>query len=276
MISGQTKITGIFGFPIAHTLSPAMHNAAFNALKLDFVYLPFEVQPRDLSKTVEAIRCLGLRGVNVTIPHKKNVMRFLDKIDPLARRIGSVNTIVNKNGFLTGYNTDGSGFLKDIIEKGFNPKGKTALLLGAGGAGYALAAILSINGAKKIYITDYQTSRATELSKRTPRSHVIPLDTWKENIPDSDILINATPAGMHSGDPLIVKSSELGKNIFVYDLIYHRRTELLHAAAKAGLAHSNGLGMLLNQGSLAFELWTEKRAPTEVMRRALLKALKNK
>lgn len=274
-ISGLTKIAGIFGFPVRHTLSPAMHNAALQALKLDFAYLPFEVDPASLGAAVEGIRAMNLRGVNVTIPHKETVMKFLDAIDPLAKKIGSVNTIVNNNGKLTGYNTDGIGFLRDIENNGFNPKGKTAVLLGAGGAGRAVAAVLSWAKLKKLYITDMDEAKAKALARRITNAEFVKFSGWKYKANSVDLLINATPAGMHKG-PAPIKSGELKKNIFVYDLVYNRRTELLAEAKKAGAKCCSGLGMLINQGAAAFELWTGKKAPILIMRKALLKQLRKK
>lgn len=274
-ISGRTTITGIFGFPVRHTFSPAMHNAAFGKLGLDYVYVPLEVTPPSLGKAVESLRALSLRGVNVTIPHKQNVMRYLDKIDPLAKKIGSVNTIVNDNGVLKGYNTDGTGFLRDLRSKGFNPKGKTVILLGAGGAGRAVAAVLSWAKAKKIYITDLDEKKARALAGSIGNAEYLPFHSWKGNAGKAALIVNATPAGMHKGEPPI-RSGGIKRSTFIYDLVYNRGTELLNEARKAGARSCGGLGMLLNQGAVAFELWTGKKAPLEVMRAALIKALKEK
>jgi len=273
-INGSTTVTGIFGYPIAHTLSPSMHNAAFKALGLDFVYVPFQVAPGDLQPAVNSLRVLGIRGINITVPHKEHVVRFLDKIDPLARSIGSVNTVVNDNGILTGYNTDGKGFLRDLASQEVKPEGKTVLLVGAGGAGHALAATLSWAKAGTIYITDANEKLARKLVKQTARTRFVPLSDWKMKINECDILVNATPIGLHDHDPALVETRELKRDLFVYDLIYHRRTKLAQAARKAGARYSDGLGMLLFQGALAFELWTKKKAPVDVMRKALIKNIK--
>ena len=271
-ISGSTSVVGIFGYPVKHSLSPYMQNAAFGALKLDFAYLPFEVKPGQLREAVNAVRALGLRGVNVTIPHKESVIRFLDALDPLARRIGSVNTIVNSNGSLKGYNTDAIGFIKDLKNKGFNPSNKTVMLVGAGGAGRAVASALDWAGAKNILITDMQESRARALAAGIKHAEFVGFSNWKSKTGAAALLVNATPAGMRPGKPLAA-AGELTKNIFVYDLVYNRRTELLKEAGKAGAKCANGLGMLLNQGAAAFELWTGRKAPVDLMRRTLLKNL---
>jgi shikimate dehydrogenase len=273
-ITGSTTLTGIFGFPVRHTFSPAMQNAAFEALGLDFAYLPFEVKPADLGRAVSAVRFLGLRGVNVTIPHKEKVITFLDWVDPLARKIGAVNTIVNAGGILKGYNTDATGFLKDLKDKGFNPRGKTAVVAGAGGAGKAITAALSWAGAKRIIITDMSEGRARTLAGKTKNAEFTPFKGWKKRIAGADLLVNATPAGMRPGTPL-ASSAELRKQLFVYDVVYNRPTELLREAAKAGAKRSGGLGMLLNQGAAAFELWTGRKSPARAMEKALLGSLNN-
>ena len=273
IINGTTKITGIFGFPVKHTLSPAMHNAAYSRLGLDYVYVPFAVAPNDIKNAVNSLRVLGISGVNVTIPHKERVVPFLDALGPLVRQIGSVNTIVNSYGKLTGYNTDAPGFLRDLRGKGFNPSGKTVLLFGAGGAGKAVAAALSRAGAKKIYITDSMEQKAVQLSKKTPRAVFLPFVVWQKKIGESSLLVNATPLGMRPGKPPVAASG-LKKGVFVYDLVYNRDTELGRECKKAGVKYSNGLGMLLNQGVIAFEYFTGKKAPAKVMKDALQKQIK--
>ncbi|MCB4792734.1 MAG: shikimate dehydrogenase [Elusimicrobia bacterium] len=273
MKTSQTRLTGIFGYPIKHTLSPLMHNTAFKYLNLDFFYLPFEIKPEELKEAIHAIRVLNIAGVNLTIPHKENALKFLDKIDFLAKKIGSVNTLVNKNGILTGYNTDGLGFLKDLINHEINPRNKTAILVGAGGAGRAIASVLSHAGAKIIYITDKDEARAKKLVRSVKNSRFEPFIKWQKRIKETSLLVNATPLGMHDNDPSPVNIENLNKKTFVYDVIYNRKTKLLEFAKKVKARHCSGIGMLLNQGALAFELWTGKKAPVKVMEKALLKAL---
>ena len=147
-VTGKTKICGIIGDPVEHTMSPAIHNAAFNELGLDYVYLPFPVQQGQLGEAIKGMRALNFRGLCVTIPHKVAVIQFLDKLDPLAERIGAVNTIVNDSGVLTGYNTDASGFLNSLLERKVDPEGKKVVILGAGGASRAISFILADNGAR--------------------------------------------------------------------------------------------------------------------------------
>jgi shikimate dehydrogenase len=249
-----------------------MHNAAFGELEMDYVYVPFEVAPRDLKDATNAIGSMGICGINVTIPHKENIIRFLDQLGPLVKEIGSVNTVLNSAGKLTGYNTDAPGFLADLKNKGFRPVNSTALLFGAGGAGKAVAAALSMSGAKTIYLTDTDAKKAQALAAKTPRAVFIPIDRWKKKLSSCGLLINATPVGMHPGKAIIL-AAELPKRIFVYDLVYNRRTELSIECRRKGVKYSDGLGMLLRQGAIAFELFTGKKAPVKVMEKALYKQL---
>ena len=268
-ISGKTNITGIFGYPVKHTFSPSMHNAGFENLGIDFVYIPFEVKPEALNAAVKGIKAQNIRGVNITIPHKQAVIKYIDNIDPLAKKIGSVNTIVNTNGRLTGYNTDGAGFLKDLIEHKVNPKGKVVMLLGAGGAGRSVACTLSFHGTKKILISDKDEKKAKTLAQSVKNAVYIPFKSFQDKIKESSILINATPIGMREGDPSPVKENYLHKDLFIYDVIYNTKTMLLKTSEKKKLKSCNGLGMLLYQGVLAFEKWTNKKAPVKTMKKAL-------
>lgn len=290
------KIVGIFGYPIEHSLSPVMHNAAFKALKLDFIYLPFAVKPIDLEIAVRAIKILGFKGINVTVPHKEKVVKYLDELDSSAKEVGAVNTIVNQKGklggnHLIGYNTDGIGFLKSLKGK-FNPTGKRVVLLGAGGAGKAIACVLVKSKVSSLNLVDLKREKAKETAllvekmckvsgvkcKLTVNCRLSPPKAGPpltETVnPDVDLLINATPLGMHPGDPLPVNKKYLHKNIFVYDIVYNRETELLQEAKRIGAKTLGGLEMLIYQGAEAFRIWTGKNAPTEVMRQALVKALK--
>lgn len=274
MITGKTKILGIFGYPIEHTLSPFMHNAAFKSLKLDYCYIPFRVRPEDLREAVTALSALDIRGVNITIPHKESVIPFLDRLDREAELIGAVNTVLNEDGKLIGYNTDGSGFIRSLKEEGgVNPKGKSVMIIGAGGAARAIAFSLAIEGADKIFINDIISEKAKELSSavsdKTP-TEVIYIKDLKEGTGEVDILINATPLGMKKGDPLPISSELLSSRLMVCDIVYYPpETPLLKEARKRGIKTLGGLGMLLYQGALAFEIWTDKEPPIEVMRKAL-------
>jgi shikimate dehydrogenase len=267
-ISGRTKITGIFGYPVEHTLSPAMHNAAFKALGLDYCYVPFLVHPDYLKDAVKAIRALNLCGVNVTIPHKEKVMPLLDEINEEASFIGAVNTIVNSGGNLIGYNTDGKGFMQSLIESGISVEGKDILIIGAGGASRAVSYYLS-QKTKTLYLYNRNKNRAEKLVQdlKKIRNNVTLIEDIS-SIERFHIIINATPLGLKKEDPLPFDISLLRPGQTVCDLIY-KKTRLLEEASKKGCATLDGLGMLLWQGLFAFELWTGKTPKVEVMRNAL-------
>ena len=281
-INGKTKIVGLFGYPVEHSMSPGMHNAGLVKLNLDYVYVAFNVPPDKLGEAVKSIRPLNIRGMNVTIPHKENVMRFLDRIDPVAEQIGAVNAIVNNNGVLTGYNTDGWGFIKSLQNKHINISGKQALLLGAGGAGKAISINLVKSGIRKLYIKDIDKSRVRKLvdgiKKVNKKAGIVQyIDKIDGSIiQTTDLLINATPVGMKPGDNPVIPAALLGinKKLVVYDIVYNRETELAKESIKRGLVTLNGSEMLLYQGVAAFELWTGKKAPVSVMRKALQTQIK--
>jgi shikimate dehydrogenase len=270
-ISGTTTITGIFGHPVSHTLSPAMHNAAFDELGMNWRYLPFHVAPERLGEAVAGIRALGLRGVNVTVPHKEAVMRHLDRIDDEAGRIGAVNTIVNDDGVLTGHNTDGRGFVKSLEERGITVGGRRIAMLGAGGAARSVAFSLLASGAASIHIANRTVSRAASLADDLNRiRHAVTAASEIGSLSGFDILVNTTSLGLHPEDALPVDTAMLNNEIAVCDLIYNpAETPLLAAARRLGAKTVNGLGMLLWQGAVAFRLWTGAEPPVDVMRRAL-------
>lgn len=269
-INGKTRITGLFGYPVEHTLSPAMHNAAFEAMGLDYCYVPFLVHPEYLEDAVKAIRALGLSGVNVTVPHKEKVLLFLDEIHEEASFIGAVNTIVNSDGKLTGYNTDGRGFIQSLLENDISIEAKNILIIGAGGASRAISYYLS-QKTQTLSLYDIDKEKLEKLVQdlKKIRNNVSRLDDIS-NIEKYQIIINATPLGLKEKDPLPFNVSLLKKEQTVCDLIY-KQTRLLEEASKKGCVTLNGLGMLLWQGVFAFELWTGKKPPVEVMRDALIK-----
>lgn len=231
VVSGKTKTVGIFGYPVEHTLSPLMHNTAFKALGLDLCYIAFAVSPKHLPEAVNAIRVLGLLGVNITVPHKENVIPLLDKIDKEASFINAVNTIVNRQGKLTGYNTDGRGFMKSFSEKGISVTGKDILIIGAGGASRAISYYLS-EKASKLFLHDINQTKAkklvNDLSKIRGNVFLI------KNISDIDkphVIINATPLGLKPADPLPLNHAFITSDMIVCDLIY-RNTKFLQEARK--------------------------------------------
>lgn len=272
VITGRTKITGLFGYPVEHTLSPAMHNAAFQALGLDYCYVPFPVHPDYLAHAVRAISALNISGVNVTVPHKEKVVTLLDEIHEEALFIGAVNTIVNKGQKLIGYNTDGRGFMQSLAENGISTEEKDIVIIGAGGASRAISYYLS-RKAKTVYLYDIDKGKAEKLvgDLKQIRTNVSIIDKISA-LERFQIIINATPLGLKEDDPLPFGTSLLGKDHTVCDLIY-KKTRLLDEASRKGCITCDGLGMLLWQGVFAFELWTGRRPDVAVMRNALLHAV---
>jgi shikimate dehydrogenase len=281
-VKGTTKVIGIIGDPVEHSISPPMHNAAFASLGLDYVYVPYRVKKTDLAGALNAVRALNIRGLNVTIPHKVDVIPLLDEIDPLAREIGAVNVVVNNEGRLKGYNTDAEGFLSSLLERGIEPEGQNIIILGAGGAARAIAFILAVRGANLTMINRTRTNAAkcaADITEATGQNiEVLTLDN--KNLADAmekgHILINATNVGMtpKSNDSLL-NSHLIRPHFVVVETIYNPlKTKLLEEAEKAGASTMNGLEMLVWQGVLAFEKWTGVQAPVNVMRKSAATALK--
>ncbi len=278
-IDGNTKIYGIFGWPISHTASPAMHNAAFKYLGINSIYVPFYVTPENIKKAINSIIPMGISGVNVTVPYKEIAFKLVDEVSREARLIGAVNTIVVKGDTLIGHNTDAQGFLKSIRHDGrIDPYRKDVLLLGSGGAARAVAIQLALKDVKSMVIANRTLSRAKRLAfyikRYFPKIEIAPISLKNEAVNNAleraDILINTTSCGMKKADPLLVNQSLLRGDIVVYDLIYKpKETKLLKEARRRGSRAVNGFGMLLYQGAAAFEIWTGKKAPIEVMRKAL-------
>ncbi|MGP8080766.1 MAG: shikimate dehydrogenase [Dehalococcoidales bacterium] len=282
-ISGQTIICGIMGDPIEHTMSPAMHNAAFTKQGIEYFYIPFKVKSMELRKAVEGIRGLNLRGVNVTIPHKVAVMQFLDRIDPLAENIGAANTVVNDGGILTGYNTDATGFLQALHDRNIEPAEKRVLLLGAGGAARAISHILTREKARLIILNRKQElSWVEDLAARLSRNYKADIkvgeltsENLKKAMNNIDLLVNATSLGMSPEiDATPVPAELLHANLTVFDAVYNPlRTRLLREAGAAGAKTIDGLEMLVRQGAASFEIWTAIKPPVDVMRQSALSLL---
>jgi shikimate dehydrogenase len=268
-ITGSTKITGLFGYPVEHTLSPVMHNAAFDHLGMNCRYLPFVVPPRLLGAAVGSITALNLVGVNVTVPHKESVIAFLDEVDEEAAFIGAVNTIVRRENILRGFNTDGRGFMRSLSENNIRVEGTKILVVGAGGASRAISYYLS-EQSRALFLYDLAIEKRDALVSDLSRirTNVSALGRL-ENLESFEIIINATPLGLKRDDPLPLDASGLSTDQVVCDLIY-RQTRLLREASQKGCRTLDGLGMLLWQGVLAFELWTGVMPPVEIMQNALL------
>lgn len=275
------KIFGLLGYPVKHSLSPAMHNAAFKAWDIDAEYKLFEKKPEELTDFFRELKKGSISGVNVTIPYKEEALRYLDEIRQEVELIGAVNTILVKGKRLIGYNTDGLGFITSLRkEAGINPKGKEIVIIGAGGASRAISIHLAQERAASIILSDIILDKAERLAshirRNIPRVKVstVQKEELNSRIRKADILINATPVGMRPDDPLPIDPRILHPKLLVCDLIYNPpKTQLLIQAEKIGAKTLNGMGMLLYQGALSFTIWTGKEAPIEVMARALEKEL---
>jgi len=280
-ITGKTKICALIGDPVEHSMSPAMHNAAFKKLGLDYVYIPFNVKPQGLAKAVEGLRALNVKGFNVTIPHKVAVIPLLDGLDPLAEKIGAVNTVVNTDSQLLGYNTDAEGFLKALLENGIQPEGKRTIVLGAGGASRAITYILVKKGAGVTIVNRQQElDWAEDISRLIRRDlrkevRVCELGQLAKTIENTDLLVNATSVGMSpAGGVSPVPAPLLRKISAVFDIVYNPiETRLLREAKAAGARTIGGVDMLAWQGALAFEKWTGQPAPLDLMRGEAVKML---
>ncbi len=274
------KIYGLIGYPLKQSFSPAMHNAAFKALNIDAEYKLFPLEESEIGNFFKKLQSQHIFGLNVTAPYKEKVMPFLNKISDEAKLIGAVNTIRVSGDNLEGFNTDGEGFLRHLTKDlGFDPEGKRIAIIGAGGAAKAVSVYLSKSKPQAINIFDVDTGKVAALfdNLRAGFKGVyikLAVSIIDLNIEDCDLLVNATPVGMKETDPCLVDEKFVHKDLLVYDLVYNPpETKLLKMAKGKGTKTSNGLGMLLYQGAEAFEIWTGKSAPAEVMRRALEEAM---
>ena len=275
-ITGHTKLTALLGSPVAHSISPLMHNEAFRLLGLDYVYLCFDVNEASLPRAVEGLKTCGIRGFNLTMPNKNKIVELLDELSPAARLIGAVNTVVNEDGRLIGYNTDGMGYMQSVKDAGYDIIGKTVTVMGAGGAATAICAQAALDGVKKLHIFARRTSRFWERTQKL-------VDTINATLPcrailhdnadtqaltdavaESALLLNATSLGMapDTEGTIITDTSIFRPELIVSDVIYNpRETRLLREAREAGCHTFNGMYMLLYQGAEAFRLWTGREMP---------------
>ena len=275
-ITGKTQIVGVWGHPVGHSRSPQMHNAAFAALGLDWVYVPFDIDPVNIAAAVESVRALGLVGVNVTVPLKELVAPHLDSLSETARQIGAVNTLVHTDGHLHGDSTDGAGLLRALRAHGQNPVGRRVLLLGAGGSARAAAFALAGAGAR-VWISGRSADKVSRLADAV-NAHfpgAACAAGWGASVSGIDVIVNATPLGMapHTSEMPALAPSMLAARPFVYDLIYNPPdTLLMQAARAAGSETANGLRMLVEQGLLSLARWT-KRAPETLPADLMLNAV---
>ncbi|MCH6566767.1 MAG: shikimate dehydrogenase [Nitrospinae bacterium] len=273
----------IIGHPLGHTLSPLMHNTAFQELGLPYYYEAEDVPPEGLAEAVERFRAEGVVGLSVTIPHKEAILPFLDEVDEEVERLGAANTVVLVEGRFVGTNTDGIGFMRSLKENGgYDPEGRSAVVLGAGGAARAVAAHLALSGADSVVIANRTLSRAerlaTDLARAVGRQCFEPLPleatATAEAIRQADCLINATSVGMAGDRRLPVPAALIEPHLVVCDIVYRPLvTPLLEAALARGASIINGLGMLVYQGAEAFRRWTGQEMPIDIVRSTLEAAL---
>jgi shikimate dehydrogenase len=276
-ITAKTAVCGIFGHPVEHSMSPAIHNAAFEALELDFVYVAHDVAPDGLATAVAGIRALGYRGLSITIPHKSAALELVDEADPTAKGIGCINTVVNDDGVLKGFNSDGRGALKALTGAHAHPEGKQVVVLGSGGAARAIAMTLAVEAPPAELVVlgivpgelDQLVADLNDRGRTRARGEVSSDDSIRSALATADILVQTTPIGMHpKTDASLVPPDALRPEITVFDAVYNpRRTKLLQNAAFVGCRVVEGVEMFLGQAVVQFELWTGQRAPVEVMRR---------
>lgn len=276
--SYKEELVGVFGYPVAENPTCVMQQAAFEACGLQWRYLTIEVRPEQLADAMRGLRAFNMRGINLTIPHKVAVIPHLDRLSSEAQLIGAVNTVVAQGDVLIGHNTDGKGFLRSVREDaGVDPHGKRVVFLGAGGAARAMAVEMALAGASHITIVNRTPARGEELARhlRERTNVVAEYVPWQEEYvvpPDVDILINATSIGLFpnvSEMPRVAMSS-IRKDLLVCDVIPNPpRTAFLAAAERQGARTLDGLGMLVYQGAIAFQMWTGVEPPISVMRRAL-------
>jgi shikimate dehydrogenase len=289
-VTGYTHLAAIIGDPVRHSLSPVMHNAAFAATGLDWLFVALPVQRGAGAQAMDAIRVLGIEGVSVTMPHKADAAAACDEVRGDAAQLRSVNCVSRgADGTLVGESTDGEGFLRSLREAGHDPSGATALVLGAGGAARAVALALAQAGAR-VRVAARRVEAAGAAAALAPGIKAVGWHALGETARSCDVIVNATPIGMRAGatagetaavslgqsgtDAFGIEPADLGPGHVVVDLVYHpRRTALLETASAAGASTVEGAGMLVHQGAIAFERWTGTSAPVEVMRSAVVTAL---
>ncbi|TWT80062.1 Quinate/shikimate dehydrogenase [Planctomycetes bacterium CA13] len=278
-IDAKTIVCALFGHPVGHSLSPAIHNAAFEALDLPYVYVAHDVQPGQVGKALDGVRAMGYRGLSVTIPHKVEAMQNVDHVDPTAMGIGCINTVVNENGKLLGYNSDGLGALNALRDAGADPEGKRVVVLGSGGAARAIAVTLSCEAPPEqlsiLGVAQDELEQLVADANERGKANVVGLalndDTMKREIAQADIVMHCSPIGMHpKEDSSLVPPDFLRKGLVVFDAVYNpRRTKLLKDTAAAGGTPIEGIEMFCGQAFVQFELWTGKKAPRDVMRKVV-------
>lgn len=283
LITGHTRLICLFGDPVAHSISPAMHNLSFETLGLDYVYLAFQTNAEQFDSTVATLKQIGARGFNCTMPCKRIAAQRCDELSPAAKFMNSVNTVVIENGRLIGHNTDGVGYMKSVQDAGYNIIGKEMTLLGSGGAASAILAQAALDGVAKIHIFARKGNSwnviekqvdliNAETSCKVTLNELADEPALRSSITDSAILVNASSVGMapNTDSCLIPDTSYFHPELVVSDVIYNpNKTRLLHLAESAGLAVFNGMYMLLYQGAEAFKIWTGQEMPISLVKERL-------
>lgn len=272
MIDGRTRLFCLLGNPVGHSLSPRMHNRAFAHMKLNMSYVAFKVPHDSLPEAIEGMKALYIRGANVTIPFKEEALKLVDQVNPLAQKVGAINTIVIKNGQSYGYNTDVCG-IRFATGK-LNPEKDSVLILGAGGVARSAAIAMDLEGFSRIFISNRTESRAEKMAQEIDVNSTLETIPWGEVPDETSLIVNATSLGMETPWPekLLQKYIKTGqRKPRILDLVYRQNgeTPLIDRAIKCGLDGLSGREVLLGQGAEAFELFTEHKAPIEIMREAL-------
>lgn len=285
-ITGKTRLTGLIGSPVAHSISPQMHNEAFRQLGLDYVYLAFDLGDSDLKKAVQGLKEIGICGFNITMPYKVRMLEFMDELTPAARIAQACNTVIVRDGKMTGHTTDGIGFMQSVIDAGHDIIGKKMSILGAGGAATAIITQAALDGVSHIDIfrrnrpeAFAETLAFAKTVQENTDCHVnvydiADINQMKQSLDSSAILVNATNVGMapHTDECPIPDSSLLHPELIVSDIIYNpRKTKLYQMAEQAGCPAFNGMYMLLFQGAASFECWTGQKMPVEIIREKYFK-----
>ncbi|MCK4501845.1 MAG: shikimate dehydrogenase [Desulfuromonadales bacterium] len=284
LLSGDSRVYGILGDPVAHSLSPLMQNHALQQHNIDAVYVPFHVSPTNLPAAVDGLLVLNVAGFNVTIPHKEAILPLLGQVDPAAKLIGAVNTVVNKDGVLVGYNTDASGFIRAVREDlNFHPVNRKILILGAGGAARAAAVALATAGVKSIVIANRNQFRGRQfVDDLAPHFASVSFavvnysdSEYLDALSEADLVVNATSVGLRGDDVNILPLESIKSSALMYDMVYSFfETPFVKVARSAGFTCVDGMGMLAAQGEDAFFLWTGVRLPAGFMRNSLLNSKK--
>ncbi len=276
IINGETKVYGIFGYPVKHSKSPLFQTEAFKHCEINAVYVPFEVKPENIQKAVESVKALNIQGINITVPHKESVIPYLNELSEEVKIIKAVNTIKNVDGYLIGYNTDWYGFIEGLKEIFPNISGKRVLVIGAGGSTRAVIYGLLNEGVGKVYIANRTINKAQQIIEDFSEVYRIAKMILKsislkdiENIIDEvDLIVNTTSVGLVEDDLPIFNYDILKQKHTVVDIIY-KETPLLKKAKEKNLKYQNGYPMLIYQGAKSFEIWTGQKAPINVIKKVL-------